>query len=306
MAELAIKGHTTRGKEVIEILEMLGGKNVYFNGSGYKRAYFIRTDAYIDIFQVDLSKTYQVFTLEEFLEKFPYKVGDKAFAFDNKCTVIGAVWDGSVEEVVYTISLDTSGYTTTKLSNQLQPYEEENFGECIEKTIQECLFGKNETTEEKPFECIDFVKYPPNTDKFEIILGNYEIIQENGKCYVVKKQLKYPKTYEECCKVMGITICAFTIDVPLHYSPLLVYFTKLLICRDAYWKIAGQEMGLGKPWEPNWNKDNFQYAISCRRDKIIKDTIMAKNSILAFPTEEMRDAFYENFKGLIEECKKFL
>jgi hypothetical protein len=28
--------------------------------------------------------------------------------------------------------------------------------------------------------------------------------------------------------------------------------------------------------------------------------------ILAFPTEEMRDAFYENFKYLIEECKELL
>ena len=27
---------------------------------------------------------------------------------------------------------------------------------------------------------------------------------------------------------------------------------------------------------------------------------------LAFPTEEMRDAFYENFKELIEECKELL
>jgi hypothetical protein len=26
---LAIKGHTTRGKEIIEILEMLGGDNLY-------------------------------------------------------------------------------------------------------------------------------------------------------------------------------------------------------------------------------------------------------------------------------------
>ena len=29
MANLAIKGHATRGKEVIGILEMLGGKNSY-------------------------------------------------------------------------------------------------------------------------------------------------------------------------------------------------------------------------------------------------------------------------------------
>ena len=29
MAQLVIKGHVTRGYEVIEILEMLGGKNKY-------------------------------------------------------------------------------------------------------------------------------------------------------------------------------------------------------------------------------------------------------------------------------------
>jgi hypothetical protein len=29
-------------------------------------------------------------------------------------------------------------------------------------------------------------------------------------------------------------------------------------------------------------------------------------AILSFPTEEMRDAFKENFDELIEECKEFL
>ena len=30
------------------------------------------------------------------------------------------------------------------------------------------------------------------------------------------------------------------------------------------------------------------------------------STILEFPTEEMRDAFYENFKELINECKELL
>lgn len=34
MANLAIKGHATRGKEVIEILEMLGGENGYHRLAG--------------------------------------------------------------------------------------------------------------------------------------------------------------------------------------------------------------------------------------------------------------------------------
>ena len=32
----------------------------------------------------------------------------------------------------------------------------------------------------------------------------------------------------------------------------------------------------------------------------------SNNVLLAFPTEEMRDAFYENFKDLIEQCKELL
>jgi hypothetical protein len=34
--------------------------------------------------------------------------------------------------------------------------------------------------------------------------------------------------------------------------------------------------------------------------------VVASIKILAFPTEEMRDTFYENFKDLIEQCKELL
>ena len=81
----------------------------------------------------------------------------------------------------------------------------------------------------------------------------------------------------------------------------------LLICRDAYWKIAGEQMGLGKPWKPDWkNDEQLEYVIICRRNCIVKDTFVAKDVILAFPTPEIRDAFYENFKELIEICKELL
>jgi hypothetical protein len=83
---------------------------------------------------------------------------------------------------------------------------------------------------------------------------------------------------------------------------------ELLICRDAYWKIAGDEMGLGKAWEPDWNDCTqhkfglytFKNEIRCINLQVLK------NIILTFPTEEMRDAFYENFKELIENCKELL
>lgn len=64
-------------------------------------------------------------------------------------------------------------------------------------------------------------------------------------------------------------------------------------------------MGLGKPWEPDWELEGCYVIVNCRGD-IDTHKQWHLNTLLAFPTEEMRDAFYENFKELIEECKEFL
>ena len=43
-------------------------------------------------------------------------------------------------------------------------------------------------------------------DKVELDLSNRELIQEDGKWFVVKKKKEYPKTYEECCRVVMQTV----------------------------------------------------------------------------------------------------
>ena len=154
--------------------------------------------------------------------------------------------------------------------------------------------------------------------------NDYEFKDENGniinatKIVLEKKKKEYPKTYEECCKVLNVAVCDLDIlDNMLDTSEiiyrknldrLLNSFRKLLICRDAYWKLYGEEMGLGKPWEPLERSENV-YAIGCTiQGEAIKQNYLLTqyNYALTFPTEEMRDAFYENFKELIEICKKFL
>lgn len=63
-------------------------------------------------------------------------------------------------------------------------------------------------------------------------------------------------------------------------------------------------MGLGKPWEPG---DNKVFGIIRQHDKIQKyNDFVGGSTIFEFPTLEMRDAFYENFKDLIELCKELL
>ena len=152
----------------------------------------------------------------------------------------------------------------------------------------------------------------------------YIFKDENGnvinatKIVLEKKKKEYPKTYEECCKVFGLNhylgiswnsydVYSGAIDNLSEQiediAKKLEVLSKLLLCRAAYWKIAGEEMGLGKPWKPTMET---VYCIS-RNDNVMKCSYRGgKSNILEFPTPEMRDAFKENFDPDIEFCKELL
>lgn len=145
-------------------------------------------------------------------------------------------------------------------------------------------------------------------------IPNNIIINKNGNTYDdfarwycdETKISKYPTSYEECYDE-GNTELHF-IYVDKDERDLYESFIQLIRCRNAYWKIAGEEMGLGKPWEPENPSRQYVFVIENVEGKIQKNKIlyMMLNRILVFPTEEMRDAFYNNFKDLIEACKTLL
>ena len=115
---------------------------------------------------------------------------------------------------------------------------------------------------------------------------------------------QYPKTYEECCMVLKDACMTHKGG---YKGDLIQAFQKLLICRDAYWQIAGEQMGLDKLWIPDLTDDSkYMYHLHSAKNKVSKGAFFQDNHVLAFPTEEMRDTFYENFKDLIESCKEFL
>lgn len=142
----------------------------------------------------------------------------------------------------------------------------------------------------------------------------YELKDENGnvinatKIVLEKKKKEYPKTYEECCRVLSVSEFEYnhTGTNVWYRHKLMATLDKLMLCRDAYWKLAGEEMGLGKPWEPDWKDTAIKYVLTFSAENIIRTTTLHYNYILAFPTEEMRDAFKENFDTDIEICKELL
>ena len=159
-----------------------------------------------------------------------------------------------------------------------------------------------------------FVKaiIPPDGYIFKDENGN---IINATKIVLEKKKKEYPKTYEECCEIVKVekkhTLEGEIIRKNNYKINLLESFQKLLICRDAYWKLYGEEMGLNRPWEPDYDSGVNKYGIICLNGVVQESNPTTNwerhlNKVLDFPTAEMRDAFYENFKELIEQCKELL
>lgn len=380
--KLAIKGHSTRGKEVIKLLEMMGGKNTYGYTGDMESLYFsIYNDTII--YGSDksfLNDNYVFFTLEEFLERFPFKVGDRVNSPCIGCvkTITSMKWDDYLDTVSY--KLDNKIYTRIeqlKVDNDIEymgknifgykpddivfvdeinwvkitnkfwnSYKKEFFYKGVGLLNQKVydnishkniraemllpIFNVNNNNEDNSIDrnvndiCDDILinqvtakvaiinlKSDVCDDEVELNLGDYEIEIRDNKTYAVLKKPKYPKTHEECCKILGIDTQFGKRYLPpntISYDDIrLSNFQDLLICRTAYWEIAGKEMGIGKRWIPDWStEDDIKYVIEVYRNNVRKNSLGYSNTILAFPTKEMRDAFYENFKDLIESCKEWL
>jgi hypothetical protein len=213
-------------------------------------------------------------------------------------------------------------------------YNEETVGEKTKfgtasnpieiKSNANCLFDKEETTENKSdlkSNLLNQLKdYFDNTprDVVEKEWHEYDKYNEIGSKvneyleYINNiRQTKYPKTYEECCDLLypheKFQFHIISQPIKGHRGEILFDLQKLLICRDAYWEVAGKEMGLDKPWEPDWNELKvIKYTIQAQEGYTYTYYSCSGHKVLSFPTAEMRDVFYENFKELIEKCKELL
>ena len=244
--------------------------------------------------------------VEETKAEPKFRVGDsvEVLKSGNTYTISQVKFNG--KEFVYTLS--NNGSTVSCFSeDELKPIHFIDIaikphnvrGDEIIKMLEE-LGGTNAFSfDGSDHNCVSPFAYYVNDDK-QIYVGGTGFLRKNGyKIHAIEdlKKKEYPKTYEECCKVLDI------IDNRSiwhgYRSVQLKIFQKLLICRDAYWKLAGD-------WKPDWNDMPAKHVLYDDNGKIVKNAFWYGKQILAFPTEEMRDAFYENFKELIEECKELL
>lgn len=278
MAHLAIQGHATRGNEVIALLEMLGGKNCH-SYTGTNEDYYIIDNGRICKVPhcVCVINQWTMYSLDDFLKKYPYKVGDKVITNDcDVCKIHSMYWDRGLNRISYILETPI-GLSKGWGVNELQPFE------------------KKESMEEKKINQMSLANC--DLDEVEIVLGDkFELKIKDGKYYAVCKKPQCPTNYIDACSVLDISVthrCEMDVEV---YGDELYALYQLLVCRNAYWKIAGD-------WKPDWENpvhNKWFYA------NINKGNLRYESHLLVFPTAEIRDAFYENFKDLIKQCKELL
>lgn len=293
MAKLAIKGHKDRGKGVIALLEMLGGKNkpvIPYDGSDEGQYYFITEGGNINIskYAEGPVEKYIGLTLEAFEEEFPYKVGDEVrLGISDEVCITNMYWDPCSDQVIYeALSVNGGREYDCLNASQLSSCKEQT---SPDKAKAPALEGQN---------------YSEGRIGYRIPEG-FELDKvEDGEIILKPKKKELPKTYGECLNVLGLPNLELTMRYVSEYEyELFKPFIKLIRCRDAYWKLADDWS-----FKIGGNSQEVVYAITIWGTGILKDFYHALNCnrILVFPTEEMRDAFYENFKDLINECKELL
>ena len=295
MAQLVIKGHKERGKEVIALLEMLGGENdtvIPYDGSDDTTYYRILKDGssrIVSSYYIPNKRGagYRPYTLEQFEEEFPYKVGDEVrLGVPDEVCITNMYWDSCSDQVIYEALSVNGGREYDNLhAKQLSPCKEQT---SPDKAKAPTLEGED---------------YSEGRCSYKIPEGFEFDKVENGEIILKPKGL--PKSYKKCFKILygnyHHVVYVAGLDGLGNAKDLFESFIKLKICRDSYWKLAGN-------WEPvhQSDKDNTFYTIHRFNNEIIKSKTSHRHSLLEFPNEEMRDTFYENFKDLINECKELL
>lgn len=146
----------------------------------------------------------------------------------------------------------------------------------------------------------------------------YELQKVNDFEYkIVKKEVELPDSWEEFCKTHpmkeeeawindfaeikivgnckeGARTDKWFSNLPnKEYAEAILALCKLIQLRDCY----------RQGWKPNWKNNTHKHCIFFRENYLSKDWFEINSKILSFQSREIRDKFYDNFKGLIEKIK---
>ena len=271
--KIAIQGHATRFKEVIDTLVNLGGINKRnFIGDDTYICYYIDKFNYIEgqfvtkegqfVTKID-NAVYQLYTLEEFEKEFPFKIGDKVTIIGTKHPKIITGISDTQWGLRYVISeINFPDSKELPHISQISLYKEMKEERNITLTLDKAIEWYNQGGELKEIALQAFTKEELNP---------------------------LPKSWKEFCKRYQVPAIIFGPCVPNKYIALW----KLEQLRDCY----------RQGWKPDWTNGKSDKYCICVRAKGPQIILLSEiGRFLAFQSREIAEEFLENFEPLIKEA----
>lgn len=119
--------------------------------------------------------------------------------------------------------------------------------------------------------------------------------KENRDWSTFKVEPQFPNTIDESSKLLDLSVD----DEDWYKEDKIGALRKLLIARDAWWKVDHN-------WKPNWRDNQDISVINNHFESIVIGECARTSFILAFRTEDIAVKFLKTFGDLIEECKELL
>ena len=289
--KIAIKGHASRGKEIIQIFKDLGTKGLADHTGSHPDWVYLIDDSLcpnqlIVVTNITFLKEhgYKVYTLKEFEKEFPFKIGDKV----KHITSIGIIKEYCYinNEPAYKVESMELGIIATIPAKILEPYkemkEERNITLTLEKAKEWYKKGGElreialQAFTEKELTKIDLPK------TWEEFCENYPV--QSGECWLGSCDEIYKKTYDK--ERIYKNWIPSRKSAEAHLA--MIQLEQLRDCWRQGWIPSKRDGGFGI---------RFDFYGGFR---IIR--LYSFSAFLSFPTEEMAEEFLECFRDLIEKA----
>ena len=291
--KIAIQGHPFRGKEVIQILESLGGKNIEGLKGTCETFYYIDNRNEIDDnHKSNFLPDYKLYTLEEFEKEFPFKIGDNVQIEINNIICLATITD-IVNIGKYKVKYPSGniGILDKKYINIYNEMNTKNITLTIDNAKEK--YKKGGELREIALQAFTEKELNPLPKSWEEFCENYPIQDHEAFINYINSNITICK---ECAgSGLGIWMrkpekdrckCVSKKSAEAHLAMI-----QLEQLRNCWWN----------GWKPEYNCGT-KYIIKWDKDDLIVATSGRIRAFLIFPTCKMAKEFLECFRDLIKKA----
>ena len=285
--KIAIQANPSRGKEIISLLESLGGRNGHkLCGHAIGHIYHYHIDNTSNIIALSSKRDLhncKFYTLEEFEKEFPFKIGDKVTIVgipDFPKTITKMEWD--CDEILYSFEGLVNTWFGAKALKKFEMKEERNITLTLDKAKEWYKKGgelKEIALQAYSEEELTKVGLPKTWEEFR---ENNPV--KAGECWLAQQDIIHQAS-DSSNRIFKNWIPSKK-SAEAHLAMI-----QLEQLRNCWWN----------GWEPKWNNCE-KYVIKWDDDDLIVFTAINIHAFLVFPTREMAEEFLECFRDLIEKA----